>query len=358
MFEIQAGRKNKSAEDQPVISVIIPAFNEERMIGRCLAALAAQDVSLDIFEVIVVDNGSSDHTLEVARTFADSLKLTLLSNPGLKISALRNLGATSSKAKFLAFLDADCIAPRSWLRNALGRLESGDGGVIGSFYTIPAGSSWLARAWYGDFPRSKQGRVSYVPSGTLIVSRSVFLAVGGFDATIETSEDVELCRRISDAGYSVVGDASLSTVHLGTPQTLRAFYQKQRWHGNGIRQALFREKLRRCFAKTLLQTSLFLFAILVFVGLIPVAVIAHNFILLALPVIFLGCCSAFLAMRAVSQRGKWKLFAPLMFLYLVYGLARSLSLIVAANRSDRAAAGIGCSCEPVKQAETEYALRS
>ena len=68
--------------------------------------------------------------------------------------------------------------------------------------------------------------------------------------TIETSEDFELCRRISAAGYSVRGDAALSTVHLGTPQTLTAFYHKQRWHGNGVRQAISREKLCRAFSKT------------------------------------------------------------------------------------------------------------
>jgi glycosyltransferase involved in cell wall biosynthesis len=338
--------------DRPAISIIVPAFNEERMIGRCLVSLVSQDFPRKAFEVIVVDNGSTDRTVEIARSFSNSLNLLVLNQPGTHISALRNLGVPASRGEFLAFLDADCIAPKIWLRNALERLAAGDGGVIGSFYTIPAGSSWVARVWYGDFPALKQGSVSYVPSGTLLVSRSVFSKVGGFDVTMETSEDFELCRRISTAGYSVRGDAALSTVHLGTPQTLTAFYHKQRWHGNGVRQAISREKLCHAFSKTLLQTGFFLIGMLTFIAVLPVVLLRHDLLLLALPIVFLACNTAFLALRAAMQRNRWRLFPQLAFLYLVYGLARSISLLIAGNRKVRPVAGSAYgSCQAAGQAD-------
>jgi len=73
------------------ISIIIPALNEERMIGRCLESLAKMAFARDRFEVLVVDNGSRDKTLAIAESFQDRLNFRTLQKANVRISALRNL---------------------------------------------------------------------------------------------------------------------------------------------------------------------------------------------------------------------------------------------------------------------------
>lgn len=309
------------------VSVIIPALNEERFIGQCLNCLVQQTIPADQFEVIVVDNGSVDRTLEIARGFDGSLNLVILQKSSIHISALRNLGASSAKGSFLAFLDADCLASPEWLSRAIELLRSGDGGVFGAFYTIPERSSWLAKAWYRDLPIQKQGPVSYVPSGTLFVSKGLFSKIRGFDETLQTSEDFDFCQRAAATGYNVLSVPALSTVHLGTPQTLSAFYRKQRWHGNGVRTAFLRDMFHPGFAKTVLQTAFTLILMIASAVMVPIALLTNKLILLVIAPVLILFGSLVLAVRAATIRRAWGFLFPLTLLYLVYGIARSLSLL-------------------------------
>jgi cellulose synthase/poly-beta-1,6-N-acetylglucosamine synthase-like glycosyltransferase len=312
---------------QIVVSVIIPALNEELVIAKCLASLAQQDFPAHTFEVIVVDNGSVDRTIEVARSFGTSLHLTILQKSNSCISALRNLGANAAKGQYLAFLDSDCVAPTDWLSRAVDLLRLGDGGVMGAFYSIPEGSSWVARAWYADMPKLKHGRVSYLPSGTLFVSRTNFLKLNGFDEAIATSEDFEFCQRVAAAGFQVLAFPILSTVHLGTPQTLSSFYRKQLWHGTGVRTAFLRNVMDPGFAKTVLLTMYWLFWMVTAVASVPMALVVHNLALILLAPAFLLLGSVTLAARNAAQRKSWSKLVPLTILYMAYGVARSMSLL-------------------------------
>ena len=315
------------AAKQIVVSVIVPTLNEEVVIAKCLASLAGQDFPRDSFEVIVVDNGSVDRTIEVARSFGTSLHLTILQKSNCSISALRNLGANAAKGQYLSFLDSDCLAPFDWLSRAVDLLRLGDGGVMGAFYTIPEGSSWVAKAWYGDMPKLRHGRVNYVPSGTLFISRSVFFKVGGFDEAIATSEDFELCQRVTSAGFQVLAFSVLSTVHLGTPQTLSGFYRKALWHGTGVRTGFLRNVKDSGFGKTILLTAYWLFWLVAAVVLVPLALAVHDLALISLAPAFLLLGSAVLAARNAALRKRWSVVLPLTVLYMAYGVARSMSLL-------------------------------
>src|ERR1039458_10266218 len=97
------------------VSIIIPAFNEEQSIRQCLDSLVRMGSPRESFEVIVVDNGSTDRTPEVVRSYSGALDLTVLAKADAHVSALRNVGALHARGSTFAFLDADCTVPPGWL---------------------------------------------------------------------------------------------------------------------------------------------------------------------------------------------------------------------------------------------------
>jgi glycosyltransferase involved in cell wall biosynthesis len=309
------------------ISIIIPALNEARIIGRCFESLAALDFPKNRFEVILVDNGSTDPTIEIARSFADRLNLTVLERTGVRISGLRNWGVKHASGATVAFLDADCLAPRSWLKDIL-TLSSGDGlGVIGANYLLPEGSTWVGRTWHVYQEAPKAGDVSHVPAGDLIMKRDDFLRVGGFDESIQTNEDYELCERVRAAGMRVRAYPQLGVVHLGTAQSLKVFYRKQRWHGTHVVKVFVRDVLGSDNRKAVLfaaYTLLSLAAIVagsawgLFNGRWSVALLGIGALILPPTLLTLG---------RIIHGGRWKDFPPLFAIYMTYGLARANALL-------------------------------
>jgi glycosyltransferase involved in cell wall biosynthesis len=309
-----------------VISVVIPVLNEENVIGRCLKSLTQQILPRASFEVILVDNGSIDRTLEIASSFEKELTLTFMQRTGTHISALRNLGAASSKGQFLAFLDADCIAPSHWLSEAVELLQSDESAVVGARYAIPENSSWLARAWYQD-QHSLHGPVSYLPGGDLLLSRATFEKVGGFDETIETSEDYEFCCRASGLGFRVLAIPSLSVMHLGTPQTIVSFYRKQLWHGISVHKVFLRDRFHSQYLKSVLHAICIVGCLIATAIGIPVALFSQQHTVVIVGPVALVAVSLGLAVHAVTVRKRWGILAPLTIAFLVYGLARALCLL-------------------------------
>ena len=90
-------------------SVVIPALNEEEFIEACLRSLRAQTISPA--EIIVVDNGSTDRTVEIARKYAD----TVLILPGLSLWEMKQRGVEAAKSPIVVTTDADTVAPPGWL---------------------------------------------------------------------------------------------------------------------------------------------------------------------------------------------------------------------------------------------------
>ncbi len=240
-----AATDEKSVRSTTVsISIIIPALNEERMIGRCLESLSKLDFARDRFEVILVDNGSRDKTLTIAESFQDRLNVRILQKTGVRISALRNTGAKVALGKILAFLDADCLAPADWLDRILTLAPADGAGVLGAHYLLPEDSSWVGRTWHVYQEAPKAGEVSHIPAGDLIMRREDFLSLGGFDETIQTNEDYELCERARAAGMKVRAFPEIGVVHLGTAQSLKVFFRKQAWHGTHVIKVFLRDVFR------------------------------------------------------------------------------------------------------------------
>ena len=175
------------------ISFIIPARNEEEMIGTCLDAVNEMDYDSRLFESILVDNGSVDNTAKIGRLKG----ARVFTMPGETISALRNFGAKEAKGDFLAFIDADCVVYRDWLQNALHHFRDPEVGCVGSYPSIPEKSSWVQKAW--TLQTQRKGRikeVDWLPSMNILVRRNALEDVGGFNESLITCEDVDLCYRL------------------------------------------------------------------------------------------------------------------------------------------------------------------
>ena len=306
-------------------TIVIPALNEEKCIGRCLDAIAKLSTSAQSFEVLLVDNGSVDKTISIAQSYTPRLNLRVLQAPGLGIGALRNLGASQSTGEFLAFVDADCLAPPAWLNSAATLLRNYRDAVIGSQYALPEDAGWPARVWRRRFHDGRSGDVAYVPAGNLLISRELFRSLGGFNAKLKSNEDSEFCSRALASGYRVLAFPELAATHLGAEKNLRHFMRRQMWHGaNVCNGAAFTGNVRALSLATYtLACAICLLLAICLPG--PVA--------WYLPVAALLLAPAFLCLGGLRRCGR---DLPRLFLLLfTYSVVRACVLPLAALRGVR-----------------------
>lgn len=206
-------------------SIIIPAKNEERNIGNCLTSIFSIAFDKPRYEVVVVDNGSEDRTIEIAK----DMGATVYEKPNLTISGLRNFGASQSQGNILVFLDADCTVDKDWLEAATPYLVMQDVAAFGSAPTLPPHSTWVQRAWF-HIREKKQTieEVEWLESMNMFIPRNIFFTVGGFDESLITCEDYDLSIRLGQHGR-MVSDKRIQAVHHGEAKTLTRFFAKERW---------------------------------------------------------------------------------------------------------------------------------
>jgi len=171
-----------------LISFIVPAYNEEVMIGATLRALLASARALDTpFEVIVVNDVSTDATAQIARSIGASVVEVNLH----QISAVRNAGARAAKGDLLVFVDADTLVPEETLRGTLAAIRVGAiGGGARVRLDCHGMSSWTrSLAELGCWVLFRLG---FAGGCFIFVRREAFDAAGGFDERYFASEEIHL----------------------------------------------------------------------------------------------------------------------------------------------------------------------
>lgn len=208
-----------------IFSIVIPAKNEESNIGRCLASILSVDWDSRDFEIVVVDNGSSDRTVHIAR----EMGARVFEKPEATISGLRNYGASVAKGSVIAFLDADCAVTPGWLKAASLYIENDDVVAFGSPATVPDGGTWVQSAWFNvrGKPFQVEG-VEWLESANLLVKKNAFLRVGGFNESLVTCEDYDLTQRLKLHGR-IISDWRVAAIHYREPATIREFIRKEMW---------------------------------------------------------------------------------------------------------------------------------
>ncbi len=302
-------------DDNFTISFVIPAYNEQEIIGKTLLLIKhlMRDIS---YEVIVVDNGSTDGTANIVRQF----DAKLLIDASKTIAGLRNLGASHAKGQILVFLDADVMITEQWVENifkASERIDNVDGAMItGSRCGISNTSGWIEKYWF--LPMCYDKEVNYINSGHLIVEKTYFDKLGGFNANMITGEDYEICLRAKEKGYIIENDPELYVIHEGYPKTISNFIKREIWHGTQDVRSF------HDFISSKVAIAGFIYLVMPLFGIVA-GMLTKSFV----PVLF--CCTISLAIAltaALSKRRKYPLNIGAYFLiYNIYFFSRGLSLV-------------------------------
>lgn len=186
-----------------MISVIIPAHNEERYLRKTLEALRAQNYGW--FEVIVVVNGCTDRTKEVARGRCQ--RLIVLSQKSLGVA--RNLGARMARGELLLFLDADTTLEPMALRTIAENFTSAD--AAGTVRGLPDEDRLAYRVIYALKNFVHRWSLHPGSSGVILCWKEHFMRIGGFDEALEVRENSELVKRLRRFGRYKFVDVSATT---------------------------------------------------------------------------------------------------------------------------------------------------
>lgn len=274
----------------PGISVVIPAYNEERFIIRTLKSLAVQEYP-GIFEVIVVDNGSTDRTGTIARQFG--ARVVFESTRGVGLA--REVGFRAARAQIIATTDADTVVPKDWLAVITARFNEHSklvafGGLY-RFTHLGLMPRFLAGTFLGlIFQIDKIFSGGSLPGANMAVRRSAWKKIGGFSTTLRLGEDSDLATRLCSLGKIVLDPQFV--VFTSGRRFLRqgfwgAFFSYMR---NGIPRMLFqkhffadlpviREETSRPFSFRAMCTTMIAVFVLVFISFLSFRVLpAHAHI--------------------------------------------------------------------------------
>ncbi|MBU0612230.1 glycosyltransferase [Patescibacteria group bacterium] len=188
-------------EEDLKISLVIPAYNEEKYIGACLE-YAIKNSSGKFFEIIVVDNASTDHTGEIAKSFP-GVRVVREENKGL--TKARQRGFVESTGNIVANIDADTQMPKGWVEKIIEEFKKDKNLVCLSgpyvYYDIPAWQSFLVKSyWLLAIPI--YWITGYMATGgNHVIKRETLEKMNGFDTKIEFfGEDANTARRASKYG--------------------------------------------------------------------------------------------------------------------------------------------------------------
>jgi glycosyltransferase involved in cell wall biosynthesis len=194
------------------VSFVIPTKNNEDTLKQCLESIVMQ--SYEPKEIIVVDGDSTDSTREIAESYGATVLF------GGNIGEARNIGVASAQYEFIAFIDSDMEIPHeNWLR-----------GIMLSFKAPVIGGVWMLGLYKDDYPSIARYSIishpmwkaevqelttyeNYIPfGGSMVLRKEAILKVGGVNP-LEACEDLDLTKRICDAGYTFIHSKN-SVYHL------------------------------------------------------------------------------------------------------------------------------------------------
>lgn len=311
---------------KPLVSFVIPVFNSARDIARCLTSIRQQSVPDTTYEVLIMDNGSTDQTPQIMHDLGFAFQVI----PQVNVSTLRNRAAALAQGEYLAFVDSDVELTPFWLQHGLASFTEPRVVACGCFPGVPQPATWVQHTWdiHQRCRQFAQQRtpVPWLASMNLMVRREAFVAVSGFNESLETAEDVDLCYRLGRQGL-ILCNPAMAAIHWGEAPDLRTFWRKEVWRGLSNWYGVLSHGWRWDELPSLgyplymlCMGSMVLLSGGVDVWHRQLWLSPYGVAFLCLPACLLACRTAYLAQapQAVPQ---------LFVLYLEYGLARAYAVL-------------------------------
>jgi glycosyltransferase involved in cell wall biosynthesis len=259
--------------EAPEISIIIPVYNGEKTIAKCLESLASQKTKRN-YEIIAVDDGSADNTKKIIKKMK---KVRLMEQEHKGPAAARNLGAKSAKGDILLFTDSDCIPEKDWAEKMSVPFEKKEiSGVQGSYKTKQR--SLIARFCQLEIEeryermRSKK-YIDFIGSYSAGYRKNVFLKAGGFDESfpVASGEDPELSFKLSESGHKMCFMPEAVVYHKHPDSITK--YMKQKFWRAYWRNLLYKKHPRKAASESYTPQMLKFQIVLTY--LFPISVIAY-----------------------------------------------------------------------------------
>jgi glycosyltransferase involved in cell wall biosynthesis len=215
----------------PMVSVVICAYNAERTMRECLVSLRGLDYPN--YEVIIVDDGSSDRTAEIAMDFPE---FRLIRQPNKGLSEARNAGLHAALGEIIAYTDSDCVVDPHWLTFMVRAMGEEGFDACGGPNHAPHEEGRI-EACVAASPGAPchvltgEDRAEHLAGCNMAFTKAALAAVGGFDPRFTAAgDDVDICWRMLAAGY-VLGFSPAAFVWHFRRNTMKAYYRQQRGYG-------------------------------------------------------------------------------------------------------------------------------
>lgn len=221
----------------PKVSIIVAAYNSQDTIEECLKSILALNYPTDFFEVIVMDGGSKDSTVEIAERFPVKVVSIRLNAP-----AAYNYATKIASYPILGFIDADAKVEDEWLNKLAPHLaEPKVAGVSGSIETWNHENPWARSIGYELKNRYQRigkytGRIATM---NLLLKKAVIDEAGGWDEKLPSQYDTDLGFRISAKGYKIAYEPNAVCYHFNRP-TLSTYYRQQLQYGKNTLKLYFK----------------------------------------------------------------------------------------------------------------------
>lgn len=216
----------ETAGSRLTVSVIVPAFNTAQTLPRCIDALLNQTVRREAYEIIIVDDGSTDDTAEAA----DRRDVNLVRRNHAGPAAARNAGISRARGDLLLFTDADCEPTPNWIEAMVQPFADPKVmGCKGVYRTRQRGLlPRFVQVEYEEKYRSMEGvdSIDFIDTYSAAYRKSVFLAEGLFSEDILAAEDVEFSFRLAQRGHRLVFNPQAIVYHSHA-QSLRHYLQRK-----------------------------------------------------------------------------------------------------------------------------------